>query len=169
MLRLKPSSQDSPWTILVYSDGVTPGNPLAVMNMRKFHAIYWSFPEFGINALSREESWLCAATEYSTQMSEYSAGLSQALAAIIMLFFEDGGTHLAETGVLLNVDGEHTRLYAKIGGVIQDGGAHKSVWHSRGDAASRFCLICKNMFTHASQICDEDGSNMLCCKATKRS
>ena len=42
-----PSTPDNPWTLLIYSDEVTPGNPLATMNNRKFHAVYWSFSAIG--------------------------------------------------------------------------------------------------------------------------
>ena len=51
--------------------------------------------------------------------------------------------------------------------MLQDGGAHKSVWHSRGDAASKFCLLCKNLFVQESQIVDEDGTNLLSCNVLK--
>ena len=46
------------------------------MNKRKFHGIYWSFLECGLNALSREEAWFCMATEYSILVNLLSAGLS---------------------------------------------------------------------------------------------
>ena len=51
--------------------------------------------------------------------------------------------------------------------MLQDGGAHKSVWHSRGDAASKFCILCKNLFVQESQIVDEDGTNLLSCNVLK--
>ena len=37
-----PPSQEMPWSLLLYTDEVTPRNPLATLNSRKFHAIYWS-------------------------------------------------------------------------------------------------------------------------------
>jgi len=51
-----PPSLENPWHLLLYTDEVTPGNPLATLNKRKFHALYWSFLEFGVTALSREDS-----------------------------------------------------------------------------------------------------------------
>ena len=51
--------------------------------------------------------------------------------------------------------------------MLQDGGAHKSVWHSRGDAASKFCILCKNLFVQESQIVDEDGTKLLSCNVLK--
>ena len=154
-----PPSLENPWHLLLYTDEVTPGNPLATLNKRKFHALYWSFLEFGVTALSREECWFCVATEYSIYVTPLSAGLSQVVAAVLQCFFS-GGVNLAVTGVLLPFG---VRLWAKLGGFIQDGGAHKFVWHSRGDGASKFCLLCKNLFDQESEIVDEDGSNLLSC------
>jgi hypothetical protein len=162
-LKDNPPSLENPWHIVLYTDEVTPGNPLATMNNRKFHAIYWSFMEFGVNALSREEAWFTVATEYSVHVSKLSAGLSQVVAKILKCFFSDG-VNLAVTGALMEfADGTTVRIWAVLGGALQDGGAHKSVWHCRGDAGSKFCLICKNLFAEKSELVDDDGTNLLCC------
>ena len=44
-LQEHPSTPEAPWNLLLYSDEVTPGNPLATVNNRKFQAVYWSFME----------------------------------------------------------------------------------------------------------------------------
>ena len=100
----KPSTIDEPWQIALYSDEVTPGNPLATGNHRKFHAMYWTFLELGSNALSREESWLTCMTEMSTWINDIHAGLSQAFAAILKLFFDPAGVNMAVTGINLPFD-----------------------------------------------------------------
>ena len=51
LLEKMPSPQD-PWNLILYSDEVTPGNPLAALNKRKLQAIYLLFLELGYNALS---------------------------------------------------------------------------------------------------------------------
>ena len=66
----KPPSVEHPWRIILYSDEVTPGNPLSTANQRKFHAVYWSFLELGSNSLSREEAWLCVMSEYSNVINQ---------------------------------------------------------------------------------------------------
>ena len=65
--------------------------------------------------------------------------------------------------------GTRLRLFAKMAAFLQDGGAHKSTWHCRGDGASKFCLLCKNLFTESSSVCDEDGTNLLRCNVIKKS
>ena len=135
-----PPSLESPWHLVIYTDEVTPGNPLATNNKRKFQAFYWSFLEFGVEALCREEAWFCLTTEYSMFVNKLSGGLSQLVAAAMRCFFSDG-INLKTTGMLLPYN--DIRLWAVLGGVLQDGGAHKTVWHSRGDSASKFCMLCK--------------------------
>ena len=163
-LSQNPPTPEKPWNIVLYTDEVTPGNPLATLNKRRFQAIYWSFLEFGINALSHEEAWFCVCTEFSTLVNKMAAGMSQVVAAILKLFFPVDGTNLATSGMLLPFDGPgHIRLFARHGATLQDGGAHKSVFSSRGDGASKFCILCKNLFERESEIVDEDGTNLLCC------
>ena len=69
-LRQTPCSPESPWRLVMYSDEVAPGNPLATLNYRKFQAMYWSFLELGGHALSREESWFTVVTEFSSVVNQ---------------------------------------------------------------------------------------------------
>ena len=113
-LSQNPPTPEKPWNIVLYTDEVTPGNPLATLNKRRFQAIYWSFLEFGINALSHEEAWFCVCTEFSTLVNKMAAGMSQVVAAILKLFFPVDGTNLATSGMRLPFDGPgHIRLFAR--------------------------------------------------------
>ena len=110
-----------------------------------------------MSALSHEENWFVLMTEFSRSVSSLSAGLSQAFAEAIKCFFKPDGFHFQDGGMALDLDGDSFRLFAKVGVVLQDGGAHKAVWQARGDGASKFCMLCKNMFTADSRVVDEDG------------
>lgn len=166
-LRAQMPTRTSPWNVVLYTDEVTPGNPLATLNARKFQAVYWTFLELGAHALMREEAWFTVMTEFSSVINQLQAGLSQAVGQIIKLFWGDPGYDFQATGMLLPYEGEHIRMWAKLGGIIQDGGAHKSTWHSRGDGASKFCLLCKNLFDHESDIVDEDGEHYMVSNVVK--
>ena len=91
-LRARPATPEAPWGLVIYTDGVTPGDPLAAVNNRKFQACYWSFIEMGPAALSRQESWFIAVTEFDSVVKGVSAGLSQVFGAIVKLFFDPGVT-----------------------------------------------------------------------------
>ena len=153
----QPPSVDAPWHLVVYSDGVTPGDALTPLNRRKFQICYWSLLELGVNALSREECWFIATTEFETVLSNVSAGLSQLFGSVIKTFFDPDGFNLAAGGMTLPFESGEQRLFAKLSIVLQDGGAHKQVWHSRGDGATRLCMLCKNLVTDASGMAQHSG------------
>ena len=153
---------------MLYSDEVVLGNPLATSSRRNFQIVFFSFLEFGTVALSHEESWCCAMVEFSRVINSLAAGMSQMFAAIIKVFFNLNGIDISKSGVSLPGEGGTIRLFAKLAAFLQDGGAHKTTWHCRGDGASKFCLLCKNLFASKSNICDEDGSNLLRCDAIKK-
>ncbi len=161
-LTLKPSSPEDPWTIVLYCDEVTPGNPLANLSRRRFHSFYWSFIELGTEALSHEESWFILMTEFSTVVNCLQGGLSACFAAAVKAFFRDG-MDMKRGGLTLSLDGQDTKLFATLGSVLLDGGAHKYVWGARGDGASKFCILCTNLWTSQSNIVAEDGTNLLRC------
>ena len=48
-----------------------------------------------------------------------------------------------------------------MGGILQDGGAHKAVWHNRGDGASMCCIRCLNLCEVSSHLCEEDDEDLL--------
>ena len=62
----------------------------------------------------------------------------------------------------------HIRVFAKLAILIQDGGAHRCIWLTRGDNPSKLCLLCKNLFSESSQICDYDGCNLFVCNALRQ-
>ena len=52
-----PPSPICPWNIVLYQDGVDPSDGLSKNHSRKSMVFYWSFLEFGMEALSKEEMW----------------------------------------------------------------------------------------------------------------
>ena len=85
-----------------------------------------------------------------------------------MLFVDDLGT-LQQGGITLKRRGKAMfRFFAKFCFFLQDGAAHKQTFHCKGDAGTKFCLLCRNVFARTSAIADDDGSELLVCDAIKR-
>ena len=74
-------------------------------------------------------------TEFSTVVNKLPGGLSHTFAAAIRCFFQPDGFNMLTSGINLHLDDAEIRLLAKLGVLIQDGGAHKAVWSARGDGA----------------------------------
>ena len=100
-LRSTPPTSEDPWSLILYTDGVTPGDPLTPMNKRKFQTCYWSFLELGANALSKEESWFTVMTELEIVVAKVSAGLSQLFACIILVVFDTERLNMSTAGGLI--------------------------------------------------------------------
>ena len=163
-LAKKPSSPEDPWGLIVYADEVIPGNSLSFDNRRKLWAFYFSFCEFGALALQREASWFDILCHRSSEIAALDAGVSQAFGAVLKLFFGALPTDLSTSGVLLNhPDGRSFRLFVKLKMVLQDGGAHKSIWHMKGDAGSKMCMLCRNLMSVKSDLVASDGTKLLTC------
>ena len=158
-----PSSPESPWSLIIYGDEVTPGAELTARNFRKFWAIYVSFKEFDPLTLSNDKAWFTICVKESHEVSKISAGISQVFKAVLKDLF-CGATDPELVGVALgDPSGCHTRLHFKLGVVLMDGDAHRGLWCCKGDSGSKLCMLCLNLYAQGSGIAQEDGSDMLCC------
>lgn len=163
-LAVAPSTAEHPWRLVLYSDEVVPGNQLSHDNKRKVWVVYFSFLEFGTAALSREDMWFCVLACRSSEVSRVSGGMGQVFGAIAKLFFGGDVHDMSVGGVVMNLeDGTAIRLFARLDMFLQDGGAHKAVWHCKGDAGTKLCMLCRNLYSESSELADEDGSDLLTC------
>ena len=71
----KPPSYEAPWSLVVYSDEIDAGDPLAPRgHTRKVWAFYFSFLEFGMSILSKEEAWLTVRIARTVDCDRLDAG-----------------------------------------------------------------------------------------------
>ena len=104
-----PSTVDTPWNAILYCDEVHPGDQLGGKKLRKFHAIYLSFKEFGIAGLSNENLWFTIATVRTQVVNQIPGAMSNVFSVILRDMFVDGP--LADLGLLLeSVNGRRHRF-----------------------------------------------------------
>lgn len=158
-----PNSPEAPWRLVMYADEVVPGNALSNDNRRKIWVMYYSFVELSAAALSHENNWFCMTAKRSSEVAKVSGGIAQVFGAVIKFIF--GPELNLHTGglVLTRPDGTIVRIFAKLGMILQDGGAHKLTWHCKGDAGTKLCMLCRNLVSKESDIVAEDGTNLLTC------
>ena len=161
-LQLCPCSPEKPWEIIFYSDEIVPGQFLQTDSSRKVQAVYLSIKEFGGIALSHEEAWVLFLAKRSAQVNELQASMSQVTAVLLDYLFNHNLIDPSNTGFIIKEkDGTPHTIYLSLGMLLQDGGAHKQVWSLKGDAGSKFCLFCSNLFTESSGITAEDNEQVL--------
>jgi len=116
--------------------------------------IYYSFLELGANALACEDAWLCFTQKLSLGINGVNCMLG-GMASLFKLFLSTlfTATHNLLDGVVLQKAGAPlVRLFARLGVVVQDGAAHRSTFHHKGESGMNMCMLCLNAFSHNSEI-----------------
>ena len=112
----------------------------------------------GPRALQDEDAWVPVLVKRTSDVINIASGISQVFVAIIKLFFGAvQSTDLSLGGMELQChDGSRVRFYCSLAMFLQDGAAHKNVFHCKGDAGSKLCMLCKNLYAEKSSITDEE-------------
>ena len=140
--------------LILYTDEVNAGNPLAVDQNRKFWIIYVSLMEFGGVALGKEQAWLPLACPRSSSVSALPGGVSQVVATVLKDIFL-GPVDPEHAGLTLkSLDGSLHRLKFKLGCFVQDGQAHKMMFPIKGDQGTRCCALCQNIIASTADLED---------------
>ena len=104
-LRASPCTPTSPWSIVLYADEVTPGAALKPVNERKSWAWYFTFLQFGIENISREELWLPFGILRSGITKTVKGGVSAVARCVVRSFFGTSGASacddFCDNGVVL--------------------------------------------------------------------
>ena len=93
-----------------------------------------------------EESWIPLLAIRTDTVAGISGGISQVIASALELFVGALPSNIAIGGcVLLAADGRQTRIFAGLWMLLMDGGAHKLLWHCKGDAGTKLCMLCPDL------------------------
>jgi hypothetical protein len=130
-----PSTEYSPWDFCLYTDEVVPGNAMAIDPSRKVQVLYASFLQFMPAALCREEFWFCITAKRSADVNKCDGAMAQVVGSVLKMLFCGALGTLSAGGIYLQRPGHAAiRLFARLGPIVQDGSAHKMMWHCKGDA-----------------------------------
>ena len=145
-LAKKPCSPASPWNLTLYQDGIDPSDGLAKHHTRKAAAFYWSFLEYGMQALSHEETWGTPTVARMNVINKLPGVHVQLTHLILKRFFDPDGHNIQRAGVTLTLKhGGVVRIFAKWGVLIADEPAIKEVLSCKGHAGSKPCVLCCNV------------------------
>jgi hypothetical protein len=130
--------------LILYQDGVDPSDGLAKNHSRKSAVYYWSFVEFGMQALAKEQVWGVVTV---ARYSEYTklAGKGASLFEAVLDHFFGEVHHLRRTGCSLNFpNGERALLVAEPSVLLCDMPAIAECLHCKGHAGTICCPGCAN-------------------------
>jgi hypothetical protein len=141
-LQETPSTPDNKWTVVVYSDEISPGNPLKGKNWRKTQAVYWSLKEFKAAGLCCESLWFVL-TVIRSDTAKKLGGMS-VLFRYLLDTFVDVECNLFH-GVMFNLSGQTHLLFATPGLMVSDESALKQCMGCKGASGVLCCMFCKNL------------------------
>jgi hypothetical protein len=122
------ASRTTKLSLILYGDGITPGNPLGHHNLLKSWVWYVSFLEWGALLLSREEFWFPIAIHPMSVINSTPGGISAMTAAILRNL---------SLGEWVNVMGISFRL--GLHAVVADEEALNGIWHIKGASTITCC------------------------------
>ena len=159
-----PCTHEKPWGLILYADEITPGNVLSHDNLRRVWAFYFALKQFGAVNLQAEGTWLCPLIVRSSVVSTLECGISQVAAALLRAIFARPEADVREQGLLFrDSSGEPFRLHLELAFLLQDGGAHKHIFGLKGDAGTRFCVLCKNLLAKQAYTLTETDEHVFTC------
>ena len=142
---------------IIYFDEVVPGDPVTYANKRKIWVCYVSFAQFGPRILANEHVWLPVIELRTSVTSTLSAGISQVCRIIMKQIFLNSMCDVLHLGLMLKGPDDHRiRVRLELAYLLQDGAAHKYVFHTKGDKGTKFCALCKNCYAVDTQVVDPE-------------
>ena len=130
--------------VILYLDGINPGNPLAPDPQKLLQAIYWTFAELPNWFLRRKDAWFCFSLVRELWAEQLPGQLSELTRLILLIFFGEHGTAF-QKGISVSCGEEAFVLVATFGGILADEKGLKQIFGITGQAGSVPCISCLNV------------------------
>lgn len=148
-LRRYPCTAARPWDVVIYQDGVDPSDGLAKNKSRKSAVYYWSFKQFGYEALAHEQVWGTVAVMRTTKANKLEGGMPRLTYHVLEQFFgEEHDIRRSGMSVQLHGSQERAKIIAKIGILFGDIPALAEMLSNKGHGGTRPCPKCLNATHH---------------------
>ena len=138
--------------IVIYSDGLVPGNPFRPEPSRKLNCIYWCIAEWPQHVLNRSFAWPVFSILREEVIHSLPGGLTRLMRLILHVFFGNSGSSFT-TGVHIVCRSGDFVIKAEIGGFLADLLGHKEITDWKGTGGNLICLECSNVINHHHRRC----------------
>jgi hypothetical protein len=143
--------------IVLYCDGVTPGNALRPDHGRTFEAIYWTFLEFPDWYRSRiQTSWFPFCFLESKRLCDDCITMSTVAAAVMKKFFarDLSQPNFERTGLIFQCRGVDHHIVAEFAAWLADERAIKDLVSCKGASGLKPCISCRNVVNRTTPAAD---------------
>ena len=134
--------------LVIYMDGLKPGNPFRPDMGRSLMSVYWAFVDWPAYMLSRTFAWPCFSILRESVMHNIPGSCSFLARVVLRTFFPSSGDSLA-TGIIIQGPDGPLVIKAKFCGWLADLKEHKSILEWKGTGGNVSCLKCKNLWKPA--------------------
>ena len=137
----------TPLAMVLYGDELTPSNPLRADKGRQAFCFYYSFLEFPTWVLQRKDAWLSFGSLRTSILEKVKGSVSTCMALSMRVFFTDGTANFT-TGFLVG----SRMVRAVFKGFLADEKALKEFWDIKGQAGTKPCMACQNLFNFIHKV-----------------
>lgn len=143
--------------IILYFDGVNPGNPLAPDPQRLLQAVYWCFAELPTWFLRRKDAWFIFSLVREKWAEAMPGKLSELAKLVLRVFFSPNGESFHK-GITIQCGSESIVVVASFAGFLADEKGLKQLLEIKGQAGSLPCLSCLNIRNRWVKLLAGDGN-----------
>ena len=133
--------------LIVYTDGVTIGNPCNTVAGRQTQTVYWTLLGLPSWFLTSRHGWFTLMAAPQTIIDQMPWGMSSLVAQVMAkVFFVRGPL----AGVRLTIGGQSMLWRISLLAFLQDYKAFHEIFLFKGGRGTKFCFLCKNITQHVS-------------------
>ncbi len=136
MMACADAAGNDPLRLIIYADGLTPGNVFRPNSGRKLLAIA-NFPDY---MLWRSACWPIFAVIRVSIISLVAAGTSGVMRRVLRYFIP-----AFARGVMITHGGRTVQVNVEFNGFLADLVEHKEISHCKGTSGARCCIDCPNV------------------------
>ena len=138
------SASGNPVRIIIFADGLVPGNPFRPEKSRSLMCIYWAIVDWPQWLLQRSFAWPLFGIIRETFFEQMEAGLSQLIRSVLRIFFAEVG-HSFSRGVIVPGPAGDMLITGIFVGFLADLVGHKELTCWKGHGGVHCCFECDNV------------------------
>ena len=142
------SDGTTPLRIVIYADGLVPGNPFRPEASRKLQCIYWAIVDWPQHVLQRSFAWPVFSILRETIIAATQGGLGRIMRTVLRIFFPETGHSFTRGFTIYDANGGFT-VTGIFAGFLQDLLGHKEMTEWRGASGVLCCITCDNVINMA--------------------
>jgi hypothetical protein len=130
--------------VVIYADGLVPGNPFRHDTGRKMQCIYWCIVDWPQHVLQRSFAWPVFSILRESVIHGIQGGLGRIIRTVLRIFFGSSG-HSLRRGIHIHDENGGFVVTGTFAGFLQDLVGHKELSEWIGHAGVLCCMTCSNV------------------------